>query len=322
MKKRIGIGVDLGGTFIKYALGDEDGTIIKKGKMPTDAGARNEVILDHMAEAIKEMKMAAGDYGYQPVVVGVGTPGCVDVEKGVLRGGTPNFRHWIRVPIAEELNKRTGLPVFVDNDANVMALAEAKFGAGRGHENVICLTIGTGIGGGIIINQKLYRGSNFAGAEPGHMSIKHDGRNCRCGGKGCLELYASATAMINHFRKISKKAGRAVDKEINVKKIFELFAAGNRLAEETIELSSYYLGRGIANLMNIFNPTRIIIGGGVAGAGEVYLKRVQKAAFAFAMAEACKGTRIVSARLGNNAGYLGSISFAFSQYDGKISLTG
>ena len=322
MKKRIGIGVDLGGTFIKYALGDENGSILKKGKKPTDAKAKKEVILDRMSEAVNEMKIAAQANGYQPVVVGVGTPGCVDVEKGVLRGGTPNFRHWFKVPVAEELKKRTGLPVFVDNDANVMALAEAQFGAGRGHNNVICLTIGTGIGGGIIINKKLYRGSNFAGAEPGHMSIKHDGRNCRCGGKGCLELYASATAMINHFKKISKKTGQTVDKNINVKQIFELFAAGNKPAEETIELSSYYLGRGIANLMNIFNPTRIIIGGGVAGAGEVYLKRVQQAAFAYAMAEACKGTRIVSARLGNNAGYLGSIRFAFSQLDEQVPLAG
>jgi len=317
MKTRTGIGVDLGGTYIKYALGDESGKIIKKGKKPTHADAKNEVILANIADAIEEMKDYAAAHRLQPLVVGVGTPGCVDVDRGILRGGTPNFRYWIKVPIAEELNKRCKLPVFVDNDANVMALAEAKFGAGKGHKNVICLTIGTGIGGGIIINGALYRGSNFAGAEPGHMSIKHDGRACRCGGRGCLELYASATAMITHFKKISKKAGIAVEKNINVKRIFELFASGNRQAAQTIDLSTYYLGRGIANLMNIFNPTRIIIGGGVAGAGEVYLKRVENSAFAFAMNEAQKDTKIVRAKLGNNAGYLGSIRFAFNQLDAR-----
>jgi glucokinase len=320
MVKRTGIGIDLGGTFIKYALGDEDGTILKKGKRPTDSKAKNNIILDHISEAISEMQAYAKLNGLRPRVVGVGTPGCVDVQRGILRGGTPNFLHWIKVPIAEELKKRNHLPVFVDNDANLMALAEAKFGAGKGHKNVICLTIGTGIGGGIIVNNELYRGSNYAGAEPGHMSIKHDGRRCRCGGKGCLELYASATAMIAHFAKISKKAGLTVEKDINVKRIFELFAAENRQAAETIELSTNYLGRGIANLMNIFNPTRIIIGGGVAGAGEVYLKRVKNAAFTYAMAQACTGTNIVGARLGNSAGYLGAIGFAFHQLDNQSPL--
>ena len=275
MKKKIGIGIDLGGSSLKYALGNAQGEIIKEGIRPSHATEGTDIILSEISQAIIEMINHAKSLSLKPVVVGMGTPGAVDVTTGYLKGSTPNFKFWHDVPIKSELEKKIDIPVFVDNDANLMALGEARFGAGLGHQNIICLTIGTGIGGGIVLNGELYRGSNFAGAELGHTTIKYDGLKCRCGGKGCLERYASASAMIELFYKKSRLKSLPIEKEkINVKYIFQQRKLGNTLATEIIERSTYYLGRGLANFINIFNPTIIIIGGGVAEAGKEYLREV------------------------------------------------
>ncbi|TFH02984.1 MAG: ROK family protein [Calditrichales bacterium] len=314
MKQKVGIGIDLGGTYIKYALGNQDGEILKEGKRPTDAQADSGRILEQISESIMDMVQFAHENKLSPSVVGIGTPGCVDVSKGMLKGSTPNFKSWKKVDIGLEIEKRVRIPAFIDNDANLMALAEARFGAARGHQNVICLTIGTGIGGGVIINGNLYRGSHYAGAELGHMSIKVNGLKCRCGGQGCLERYTSAPAMIAHYKKFQRGAGQNPGPEgITVKDIFNMFKSGDPYAAKTVEVSTYYLGRGIANLMNIFNPTRIVIGGGVADAGKVYLDKVSETAFAFAMENAKENVKIVKAKLGNKAGYIGAIALAFDQ---------
>jgi glucokinase len=314
MKKRIGIGIDLGGSSIKFALGTEQGEILKRGKRPSYAQEDYPIILDEISKAINDLVVYAKSIGKKVSAIGIGTPGSVDVTSGFLKGSTPNFRYWKKVPIKKELEQKVGLPVFVDNDANLMALGEARFGAGIGHKNIICLTIGTGIGGGIILNGELFRGSNFAGAELGHTTIKYNGVDCRCGGKGCLEKYASASAMIDQFYKKSRGQGYPVYKdELNVKYIFKQMESGNSLAKEVIENSTYYLGRGLANFMNIFNPTIIIIGGGVAEAGRAYLKRIKNIAFKYAMDCSRENVIIAGAKLGNKAGYMGAISFALNQ---------
>jgi glucokinase len=314
MSKNIGIGIDLGGTSIKYALGTEQGEILKKGTRPSRATEESKIIINEISEAITEILEYAKSLGIKVRVIGMGTPGSVDVTTGFLKGSTPNFKHWQNVPIKSEIEKRIGIPIFIDNDANLMALGEAKFGAGIGHQNIICLTIGTGIGGGIIIHGDLFRGSNFAGAELGHTTIKHDGLKCRCGGKGCLERYASASAMIEQFYKKSKNQKPSIKEEdITVKYIFEQMKLGNSFANDVIEQSTYYLGRGLANFINIFNPTIIIIGGGVAEAGKAYLKRVEEVAFYYAMDCAKENVKIVGAKLGNKAGYLGALDFALNQ---------
>lgn len=314
MSNKIGIGIDLGGSSLKYALGTSQGEIIKKNERPSHATEIVEVILNEISQAIQDMVAYAKSKGLKPSVVGMGTPGAVNVSTGSLMGSTPNFRYWKDVPIRDELEKKVNLPVFVDNDANLMALGEAKYGAGVAHQNMICLTVGTGIGGGIILNGDLFRGSNYSGSELGHTTIKHDGLNCRCGGKGCLEQYASATAMIDSFYKKSRFHSISIEKsKINVKYIFEQKKAGNLLAIDVIEKSIYYLGRGIANFINIFNPTLIVIGGGVSQAGKAYLKEVEDVAFHYAMDSAKENVKIVGAKLGNKAGSLGALGFAFDQ---------
>ena len=314
--KRTAIGVDLGGTAIKFALAKEDGKIIKEDKKPTNTEATKETILANLGDAILQMKRYAEEHGYKPVTVGLGTPGSVEIHTGFLMGSTPNFLHWRNVEIKKELEKTVKLPVFVDNDANLMALGETRFGAGIGHHDVICLTIGTGVGGGIIIDDNLYRGFHCAGAELGHLSLDMEGVTCNCGGKGCLEAYASATAMLKNFKahyeknKIPFNAG-----EMDVRYIFKLYRQNDAIARQVIEAACYYLGRGLATLINIFNPSMFIIGGGVAEAGEIYLSKVRETAYKYAMEKPREGVQIVGAELGNKAGYLGAISFALESVD-------
>jgi glucokinase len=311
-KDKVAVGVDLGGTSIKYALVNINGKIYKESQRPTNSEAKSAVILNDIKDAILEMKNYADDLGCSITAIGLGSPGCVDINKGFLMGSTPNFRYWRDVFIAKELGAKIKLPVFVDNDANLMALGEAKFGAGNGAKQVICITVGTGIGGGIIIDGKLYRGFTFAGAELGHMSIVADGLPCNCGGKGCLEQYASASAIIRAFKKYSLQDKVKIEKkEPDVKWIFELFEKGNKIAAKAIKECTHYLGIGLSNFINIFNPELIIIGGGVAEAGDVFINLVNKAAFQYAMAKAKESVRIIPAKLGNKAGFLGAAIFAF-----------
>ncbi|MEL6822375.1 MAG: ROK family protein, partial [Calditrichota bacterium] len=178
MSELYAIGLDLGGTSIKYGICSGSGEIITRFKRPSHADKDAEVVLEQLVAAAKEALEYAKDKGIKISAVGLGTPGSVDVERGYLKGGTPNFKYWRDVPIKEKLEESLSLPVFADNDANVMAWGEARFGAGEGCQNIVCITLGTGIGGGILIDGKLFRGSNYAGSEVGHMSIHYDGRRC------------------------------------------------------------------------------------------------------------------------------------------------
>jgi glucokinase len=314
--KRTAIGVDLGGTSIKFALATEDGKIIKEDKKPTNTEAAKETILANLSDAIMQMKEYARQHGHRPVGVGLGSPGSVEIHTGFLMGSTPNFLHWQNVEIKKELEQAVQLPVFVDNDANLMALGETRFGAGIGHHNVICLTIGTGVGGGIIIDDNLYRGFRCAGAELGHLSIEMEGLPCNCGGKGCLEAYASATAILRNFKGHYDKSRIPFHAdEMDVRYIFDLYRRKDAIARQVIEEACYFLGRGLATLINIFNPSMFIIGGGVAEAGEIYLSKVRETAYQYAMEKPREDVQIVGAKLGNKAGYLGAISFALESID-------
>ncbi len=318
MEERVGIGVDLGGTSIKYALASDTGRIVKEGIRPSYSQSDKMLILDNVATAINDLLQYARSENIRVDVVGIGTPGNVNIKTGMLMGSTPNFRDWRDVNISTELGSRINLPVFADNDANVMALGEARFGAGRAYRNLICITVGTGIGGGIIIDGSVYRGAAYAGAELGHMVIDVEGIPCNCGSKGCLEMYASATAMIKRFVSYCQRDKVICEtKELNAAYLFELYAQAHPQARQTIDESIYYLGRGLASFINIFNPEIIIIGGGVAEAGELFLKGVREVTFRYAMEKPAENVRIERALLGNRAGYLGALNFAFEQLDKK-----
>ena len=309
-KRRYAIGLDLGGMSIKYGICSDEGEIIQEFKRVTRATLPDAVILDDLVAAAKEAMAEAAKKKLHIECIGMGTPGTVDVALGHLTGNAPNFKFWDDVPIKEQLEARLTIPVWVDNDANVMAFGEAIYGAGKGINDIVCLTLGTGIGGGIILGGKQFRGTDCAGTEIGHMSIQFDGIPCRCGGYGCWEKYASATAMIAHYNRLKPDA--PVDSTI---KIFSAYSDNEQAAVHVIDNEIKMAAVGIANLINIFNPEMIIIGGGVSEAGEWFIDKISRHVSLLAIKPAMKNVKIVGAMLGNRAGLLGAAAFAFRQLD-------
>ena len=299
------LGLDLGGTSVKYGLATPSGEIIRQFQRPSFSEEASRVIIENLLEAAFEAKNFAAAAGYEVVSVGVGTPGSVDVTSGLLMGGTPNLAHWKKVPLKAELENALKIPVFVDNDANMMVYGEFVLGAAKGLQNIVGVTLGTGIGGGIIIGGEIFRGSRFAGAELGHMSVAFDGIPCRCGGKGCWEKYASATAMIELYNSLNGKV-----KVNSTRQIFDRLESDDSAAQRTVEMEIQAAAVGVANILNIFNPEIVVIGGGVSEAGDWFVERIAARSRERAMEEAARNVRIVRAALGNSAGWLGAALLA------------
>lgn len=305
------IGLDLGGTNLKYALGDKSGNVLVKLTRPSNGHASQEKIFSNMIAAVEKLMNVAEKNDLSVAAIGVGSPGNVDFENGCIVGNAPNLKHWTDAPIREKLQSKFHIPVWTDNDANMVAIAEARVGTGRGFNHIIFITVGTGIGGGIVINGQLYRGGSFNAAEIGHISIDYQGKQCPCGGIGCLETYAAAPAIIKNYAAKLKADGQEVDEDLlSTELIFERARNDDLLAVETLEAACTYLGIGIANVVNLLNPQAIIIGGGVADAGEDYIGRVRKVIFDRALRTSLPGLRILQASLGNDAGVVGAILLA------------
>lgn len=307
-------GLDLGGTFLKYAIGNQNGTVIYKGKRPSRADQSQQEVFKVMFEAVHELLGVADKHKGVLAAIGVGSPGAIDFENGRLIGSTPNIQHWENADIRAQLEAEFSIPVWADNDANIMAFAEARHGAAEGHKNVICATLGTGIGGGILIDGELYRGKNYTAGEIGHLMIVHDGLPCNCGGKGCFEQYASAPAMVRHYAEILEANGKKLPKDASTVTIFANAAAGEKEAQQAIDMTVDYLGTGFASLTNIFNPEIIVIGGGVAEAGDEFIAKIRENVFSKAMKPTLKDLKIVRATLGNDAGFIGAIILAAEMY--------
>ncbi len=305
MGKKYAIGVDVGGTAIKFGICSGEGDLLSEDEVSTPAKAPKEEILGKLEEIINKTVKTAKSRNLPISAIGIGTPGSVDLARGYLKGGTPNFANWKDVAISDYLEKRVSTPVFADNDANLMAFGEFAFGAGKNSKNAVFVTLGTGIGGGVIIDGEIYRGTYYAGAEIGHMSIDYKGRKCRCGGTGCWEQYASATAMVREYK--SANPGNPVS---NTKELFERYESGEAEAKAVLERVVEYLGAGTANIINIFNPEIIVIGGGVSQAGEWFIEKIRISAFGRAMGPSQENVEIKAASLGNTAGMLGAAAFA------------
>jgi len=312
--KDLFIGLDLGGTFIKYALGNSDAQLLIKGKKPTGADQPKEAIFAVIFQAIDELISQAEELGGRVAAIGFGSPGAVDFDHGRLMGNTPNIADWGDADIRSTIEGRYGIPLWADNDANVMTLAEARQGAAKGLKHVITLTLGTGIGGGIIIDGKLHRGVNYAGAELGHVTIKYDGEPCNCGGIGCIEQYASAPAMVRHYREKLSKSGKTALHRVTTETIFSQAKKGEAEAMATIDETCEYLGAALASILNIFNPQIIVIGGGVADAGDEFMQQIWNAMERRAMPPSLIDLKLVRAQLGNDAGMVGAIDLAAEMY--------
>jgi glucokinase len=308
------IGVDLGGTNIKYGIVSPRGKVLQKGMLSAQVNLGRGAILNNMNKAVKESLAFARQKKIKIKGIGVGSPGTVNLKNGKIEGSCPNLPQMVNVNLKDWLSKSFKFPIYVDNDANVMALAESKFGAAKGYKDALCLTLGTGIGGGIILDGKLFHGSSFAGAEFGHMTICYDGRRCNCGGIGCLEMYASAPAMVKDAKWLLRRDRKSVIRKliqedpgkITTEVIFEAERKGDVLAKEVVNQACAYLGAGIASAVNLLNPQVVVIGGGVSEGGASFIRRIEKEVKKRAFPSATKNLKVVRAKLGNDAGFIGA----------------
>ena len=285
------IGIDLGGTKIEAALATPGGRIITDVNIPTEAYKGKTQVINNIKKAVNAL--IRGQHA-KISCLGIGVPGPILYDKGIVIE-PPNLPGWKRVNLKKILEKEFKVPVHLDNDANCAALAEAYFGAGKYACHFIYITISTGIGGGIIIDRKLYRGAIGAAGEFGHMIIDSKGYTCGCGNVGCFEAQASGTA-------IKKRAGMdAIAVELAARQ-------GDKKALRVIEETAHYLAIGIANLVNIFNPEIVVLGGGVSKMRELLLVPIRRQFKKYALTLPSKNVKIVRAKLGDKAGVLGAIA--------------
>lgn len=299
-------GVDIGGTTVKIGLFTTEGELLEKWEIKTRTENKGEAILPDIAESLKR-KMEEKRLAVQEMSgIGIGIPAPVDA-KGVVQN-TANLG-WGYKEVKREMEELTGLPVEAGNDANVAALGEMWLGAGKGQENMIMVTLGTGVGGGVIVNGRPLVGAHGAGGEIGHLCVNYEEtEHCGCGKTGCLEQYASATGIARLARKrLEKDDADTVLRgcHLSAKSVFDALKEGDKVAEEIVEEFGEYLGHALANLAAVTDPAVIVIGGGVSKAGEILLgyveKNFQKKAFF-----SNKDTEFVLATLGNDAGICGA----------------
>ncbi|MCY1723165.1 ROK family protein [Prolixibacteraceae bacterium Z1-6] len=298
-------GIDLGGTFVKYALVSETGKLLIDGKLPVGGKATREDTLEAIEVSIQKVMDKAAEESLEVSGIGIGSPGIVC--DGIVHGGADNLDRWENIDLAKIFGDKFNLPVLADNDANVMGLGEATYGAAKGCSDVIFITVGTGIGGAIVANGELYGGFKNRGTEMGHVTIDHKGIDCNCGGRGCLEAYASTSALIQQY---ADKTGQDVE-TITGHYIVEKYKASEDAAVECMQEHCDYLGHGIAGFINTFAPQKVVIGGGISEAGQFYIDMIKKSALGYAMSDCSTNTDVVAATLGNNAGCLGAASLIF-----------
>jgi len=314
------LGIDLGGTKILTAVANTQGKMLSRDHSITRAKEGQDVvvksILESVGRALDQAHISAADLA----AIGLGAPGLSNPETGILFT-SPNLPGWKDVPLRDIIEKKLGKKAFLINDANAAAVGELYFGAGKGARNSIYITVSTGIGGGIIIDGKIYTGATGTAGELGHMVIDDEGPQCNCGNRGCWETLASGTALAREARhRIKEGAATSILKyadgkieKINAEAIHEAAQAGDKLANELIAQTAYYLGVGLANLINIFNPEVIIIGGGLSNIGDILLEPAFKEAERRAFKQAYQAVRFARAELGRNSGVLGAAAFALEQ---------
>ena len=305
-------GVDIGGTTVKLGLFTTDGEIVDKWEIKTRTENQGEAVLPDIAEALKE-KLEEKKIGRDEVEgIGVGVPAPVDAE-GVVQN-TANLG-WGYKEVKREMEELSGMRAEIGNDANVAALGEMWLGAGKGRKNIVMVTLGTGVGGGIIIEGKPLVGAHGAGGEIGHLCVKYEATDhCGCGNTGCLEQYASATGITRLANiRLAKDDAKSVlrEQEVSAKTVFDAVKAGDAVAKEIAEEFGKYLGHAMANLAAVADPSAIVIGGGVSKAGEVLIEYVEKN-FKERAFFANKGTEFVLATLGNDAGICGAAKLILS----------
>jgi glucokinase len=320
------IGIDLGGTNLRAAIADTDtGQIFHQRKWPTLAAEGQKAVIQRIVQLIRELTQANGASGAAITGVGIGVPGTPDIEKGVIEF-LPNLPgKWLNVPLQAIIEDQVGLPVALINDVRAITLGEWTFGAGRGADTVVCLAIGTGIGGGVVVNGQFHLGIGGTAGEFGHHVVEVDGLPCGCGGKGCLEMYASGPAiaamgvkevMHGHTTRI----GELVDHDLNridAGVIVRAAKEGDPVAQGILQRAGMYLGIAVGNILGVISPQRVIFGGGVSSAGDLLLKPIVQTVNERVHVIPLRKVEFVLAELGINGGLVGAALWAQRRCDGQ-----
>ena len=312
----IAIGIDIGGMSIKGAAVDSNGRVYDTFSMPFVKGEPGEITIRKLADIVKEY-IASNKLEKKIVGIGIGSPGTIDVNKGIVNYA--NNLGWNNLPVADLMREKLPYPVRLTNDANAASLGEAKFGAGKLYDTVIMLTLGTGVGGGIILNGKLFEGNEGKGGELGHTVVQVDGEQCSCGRKGCLEAYASATALIRETKKAMLANKRSlmwkISPEIELvggRVVFEAAAQGDKSAIAVLNNYIKYLGEGILNYCNIFRPNVVVLSGGIANAGAALFDPLNEYIKERHYGYKCTPeVKVVPAELGYDSGKIGAAALFF-----------
>ena len=308
------VGVDMGGTKILAAVISAEGEIVQQAKRATKPKKGPEEVIERITRCIREAIDSAELNPSQIRAIGIGSPGPLDPETGVIIFA-PNLG-WSNVPLKAKLEANLSIPTFVDNDVNVGTLGEYAFGAGQGVKNLVGIFVGTGIGGGIILDGKLFHGVNKTAGEVGHMIVEAKGPRCGCGNFGCLEAVASRTAITRDLQKaILKKGKKSKLTELNggnldlirSKAIARAVKQGDKPTIKVVQRAAKYLGISVASIVHFLNPEMVVLGGGVVEAmGDSLLDPIRHAAAEYALPTTMDGVQIVAATLGDNAGVIGA----------------
>ncbi len=305
MSSKYAIGIDVGGTSVKYGLADESGELLYSSALPAAAVSSELDMIRLISRAVSHCIDYAGRK--QAVSgIGIGFPGIV--ENNEVHGGADNLPGFEQFALGEVVSAATGLPVVADNDANMMARGELMYGAAHGCTDAVFLTVGTGIGGSLVINGELYGGYRSRGTELGHIVIRHHGRRCTCGGSGCLEAYASVSALVRDYTGHRQAAG-----SVDGKYIISRYLAGETYAQQIMQKHFEYMASGVISFINIFSPQKIVLGGGITEAGDFYAGKIKENVLKTVMPATVVNTVLVRAALGNNAGVLGAAGSVFAK---------
>jgi len=308
------IGIDIGGMSIKAGLTDEKGNILVKESVVTKPENPYAETVKDIALLCERLMQTAGIDKSQLTAVGMGIPGTINSKKGVITYA--NNIHFENVPIVKEFQKYLDVPTYIGNDANCAALGEVVFGMGKGYKDAIFITLGTGVGSGIIIDGKIFEGKDGAGAEAGHIGIRIDGIRCTCGKKGCWESYASATALVrqtqkameNHPESLMHKIA-ADDGKISGRTAFKAARAGDKAGLAVVNRYVKYVSEGLLSLVNLFRPEIMLIGGGVSNEGDYFIKKLQSQVSRYSYGgKRNPYVKVLKASLLNDAGILGAVA--------------
>lgn len=312
-RNRWTVGIDFGATVIKLGLVAPGGRVARFLTLPSGTLSQPSVFIERVSRVVEELAESVGERASRLQGVGIGVPGTVDSRRGTVRSAV-NIPGWYNMRLGPRLQRRLGCPCRVDNDANLVALGEWRFGAGREARQLVCLTLGTGVGGALIMDGALYRGANGSAGELGHLVVDPRGPRCGCGARGCLEAFVGTAGILRLGRRAVRQGAPRLAElverahgRMTPKVISKAARMGDTSARRVWVEVGRWLGIGLASLVNLLNPDRVVIGGGVANAWRLFHPTLIKTMRTYAMASPARRVRIVRAQLGNSAGIVGAV---------------